>query len=865
MPAPSPRSALADATPSLYSDYRPRLEEIGDSFDIARVAAKTCRILKDLTQAQTVAFYCAAPATGASAYGWKKVEQVGITNRQTQAPENFSGTDSWYEMALDLLAPRAALSPADDSSLPSWLPSPGEGFALACKAQGDLLGLAIVWGGVSEAGNAEWLDLLEMIAFQAAQAVEHARWFEFAREADSRSQSLIATANALILGLDLKGRVTLWNDKATSVLGYSREEILGKSFMDLLEPDRRGDAGLSEKARACFEAALDSTEGLSEFEAALRDARGKPRYIAWTTSRLSAADGRGLGLYAIGQDLTRRKRLEHDLATSEKRYRDLVETTHDIYWILKSDTNNKDQGTANPEFGKTRIAFLNRTFLGREREGLVNGPVESLASAFTPESWERFATSCKQVLGDGKPVRRLETEHVSCDAEPAPTPTDTEPHLFLLSDIFPYHEDNRLVGVQILSVDVTVHKEIEAQMLQAQKLESVGTLARGIAHDFNNILNGIGGFLYLIESNTSHEGKILANCGRIKELTARATRLTRQLQTYTRQGRTEKRTLDLNEIVRQSVELLRASVGADRVQIEPDLSEGLEWIEGDFSQVEQVIMNLCLNGVEAISESGTLTIRTRTETIEADDLPNVVGVPGAVVPPSEGNTPALPPAIHYSVLEIRDTGCGMTPQVKARVFDPFYTTKKSGNGLGLSAVYGVLKAHRALVRVDSEPGIGTCFTVFFPASERKQQVLGDASLASVRGGNETILVADDEESIRVVSEDMLKTLGYRVILADDGDEAVRIFQERPHAIDLVIMDMSMPNLNGHAAAKVMCLARPDLRVLLMSGYVDDADIEALHEEGFRLFLTKPYSMVKLQETVRMALDQNDGLAAMDTA
>ncbi|MFW5870822.1 MAG: response regulator, partial [Candidatus Sumerlaeota bacterium] len=188
-------------------------------------------------------------------------------------------------------------------------------------------------------------------------------------------------------------------------------------------------------------------------------------------------------------------------------------------------------------------------------------------------------------------------------------------------------------------------------------------------------------------------------------------------------------------------------------------------------------------------------------------------------------------------------------------FDPFFSTKKTGTGLGLSAVYGILKSHGAMVRVDSEPDIGTCFTIHFQATGQKVQALGDgARVAPTRGGTETILVADDEEAIRMVSTDILRTLGYRVISAADGEEAVSIFQERPRAIDLVILDVDMPNLNGRAAARVMQLARPDIKVLFASGYSDANQRKALRDEGFDQFISKPFTMFDLQSAVRQILD-----------
>lgn len=826
--------------PERLAAWRARMEEIGDSFDLARIGAKATKLLQDVTGAHAVAFYglnlpagtlphAAASPTGQAlppgSDTWRRVEQIGEMRYLAPLPDAFAHHQPWLS-DLQSASPAVfrSLASSGRESAPAWLPTAQDGMALACVAHGDIQALALVWEDSGAWRTPTVRDLLRQIAFQTAQAMEHARWFQLARLGDQRGQRLIEHANVLIVGTDLRGAITRWNTRAAETLGLEREEVIGRPLADLLAND---DAESDAMARRLGEV-LTTRGERTELELAMRTRAGGTRHVVWSMGPQRAADGTDLGLLAIGQDITRRKELERDLATSEWRYRTLVETTHDLYWILEAAPTPAGEAlSVDALFAQGRLAFLNRALAGHDRAALLGGCPAGLAELFRADSWRTFREGCAQALAATAPVYQVETEH------PGPTP-GARP-IFYLSDIFPTVEAGRTVGLQILSIDVTERREVEAQVLQAQKLESIGTLARGVAHDFNNILNGIQGFLYLIETDPGNVEQTLTNSARIKELTARASRLTRQMQTYARQGRTEKRTLDLNEIVRQSVEMFRATVVAKQIEIVLTLADDIDWIEADFSQVEQVLMNLFFNAAEAMADGGTLSVATRTV---------------AIAPPDADE-------VRYVSLEVRDTGAGMTPQVKARIFDPFFTTKRTGNGLGLSAVYGILKSHQALVRVDSELGIGTCFAVHFPASNRKRQVLGDAALASgavLRGGHETILVADDEVSIRLVSEDILRTLGYRVVVAGDGTEALRIFQERPAAIDLVLMDMDMPNLGGWAAAKVMRLARPDLRVLFTSGYMDPALSDSLHEDGFGQFIDKPYSMIDLQAAVRRALD-----------
>ena len=808
--------SLAPFPLHLLGRWQHRIEEIADSFDIQRIGTKCCKVLEEMTGARAVVVFWS------DGQRWRRAEQIGEVKYLASVPAEFGAGEDWLPaltrdplMSVATWAPSEREGPSFD--MPQWAREWEKGAIVPCKAHGDTLGLVFLRTESKRLRSPGLREVLSLVSFQTAQAIDHSRWFQMARASDSRSERLIENANAVILGVDLQGNVTLWNRKAEEVFGYSRKEILGRSVFRILRDGNGGGAA----GRECFRSALNERKPEAEFETETPDKHGIPRHVVWTTTLLTSPSGAVLGLYAIGQDITQRKELERSLAASEERYRNLVETTHDLYWIMRR------AGGEGLEEGE--LVFLNRALAGHSRDSLVGRGIEPLRRTFTGESWRRFEKACLKVLDTGRPVRHLETEHSA--------PRSNRIDAYLLSDLFPCREGEDLVGVQGLSIDVTERKEMEAQVLQAQKLESVGTLARGIAHDFNNIISGVGGFALLIEQQEGVSDKIRFYCKSLHELTRRAGGLTRQLQTYARQSRPQKRLLDLNQLVRQSANILEASV-AKRVKIRLDLAEDLDWIEADRSQIDQVVMNLCINACDAMPRGGDLVLTTRAVTRTEND------------PDLSFDAPAG----RHSVLQVRDTGVGMTREVRARIMDPFFTTKKTGTGLGLSAVYGIVKGHNAFMRVDSEVGVGTCFTLLFPATEGKRSALGEATAVEVRGGHETILVADDELAIRMVSEDILTTLGYRVVLAKDGEEAARIFQERPQDVDLVIMDLAMPNLSGRAAAKAIRLLRPDAKILFASGYTDAAQIESLSDENFHHFLAKPYSMFDLQAAVRRALD-----------
>lgn len=817
---------VAEPKPSplpMFQEWKSRVEEICDSFDLFRVGAKVCKVIEDLCQAKAVSFYyfCVG-ATVTESGRWERAEQLGDLRCLRDAPEQFEAAPDWVRVAEErgpvwFSELKRALRQRGHAPLPAWLDDGHKGFVLPCLYRGDLLGLVVVWTDMTRSDLDVRQDLIELVSFQAALAIDHARWFIFASRSDSRSAEMIENANAIILGLDLQGKVTLWNRKGRQLLGYGNEEILGRSPFHLFGSTDAEERG----ARDHFMHAMESGNPLTDYESRMVDKQGVARHVVWNTNILFSPQGSPMGLYAIGQDVTHRRELERNLESSERRYRNLVETTHDLYWILSCrDAQDIDKG---------RVLFLNRAFAGRPREELVGRGATALRETFVHDSWKIFRRACEETLAARQPVQHVETEHN------ATTPESTS-RVFLTHDIFPYYEDNELIGVQVLSIDNTERRNIEAQMLQAQKLESVGTLARGIAHDFNNVLNGINGFTYLIQRGMGDAEKVAQHSKAIIELTRRASGLTRQLQAYARGGVFEKRPLDLNDIIRQTVKMLGSGI-ARNLDVRLDLDEELEWIEGDRSQIDQVLMNLCINAAEAMPDGGVLTLRTGRQHLAKSDP----------------NLPANTAPGDYVLAQVSDTGVGMTPQVKARIFDPFYTTKKTGNGLGLSAVYGILKGHGAWIKVDSEVNVGSCFTLRFPAVKAKQNLMGEQA-GLIRGGNETVMVVDDEEPVRMVAEDILSTLGYRVILAEDGEEAVRIFQERPQSIDLVMMDMAMPKLNGKAAAKAMRMLRPDLKVLFSSGYNDSSHLEILSESGFHHFLPKPFSMLDLQGAVRKTLD-----------
>lgn len=388
-------------------------------------------------------------------------------------------------------------------------------------------------------------------------------------------------------------------------------------------------------------------------------------------------------------------------------------------------------------------------------------------------------------------------------------------------------------------IDVTKRKKLEAQWQHAQRMESIGTLAGGIAHDFNNLMMGIQGnislLLFDIDSSFPHYKKLK----NIEESIKSGARLTSQLLGYARKGKYEARRLVLNQIVDESAETFgrtRKEITINR-RFESDLSE----IEADRTQIEQILFNLFINAADAMPGGGDLTLKTTN--INSQDMTD---------------KQYKPVAANYVMLQVTDTGEGMDTKTLERIFDPFFTTKGlgRGTGLGLASVYGIIKAHGGYIDVDSKQGVGTTFHIYFPALDKSNihSHIPHKSPDRIKPGKGTILIVDDEEIIIDVSIEMLKKIGYRVLKALSGKEAISEYQASSAKIDLVILDLIMPKISGGEVYDKLKEINPQVKVLLSSGYSVDGQATEILKRGCNGFIQKPFNMEELSRKVNEILD-----------
>jgi PAS domain S-box-containing protein len=620
--------------------------------------------------------------------------------------------------------------------------------------------------------------------------------------------ALGAAANAIAI-TDAEGIITWVNPAFTAVTGYAPEEVVGRSPRILKSGEH--DAEFYEDL---WKTVLSGQVWRGEMTNRRKD--GDLYYQDQTITPVMNEAGDVTHFVAIQQDITQRKQAEVELRQAEEKYRSMFENAVEgIY-----------QSTPEGVFTSVNPAMVR--ILGYESQEELT--IHRMASQHyvDPNCWEKLQAT---LAGKGV-VAGFECEVYRKDLS----------KVWISENIRAIRDGSRSVRFHEGSVeDITERKSLEEQFRQAQKMEAVGTLAGGIAHDFNNLLTAIIGYSDLNLQQLKPGNPLRDDIEEIRKAGERASSLTRQLLAFSRKQILEPRVLDLNHTVSDMQKMLQRLIGED-LRLETVLDPALGSVKADPGQIEQVLMNLAVNARDAMPDGGKVTIETANVDLDEHHASTHVTVkPGP-----------------YVRLTISDTGCGMDRQTQAHMFEPFFTTKAvgQGTGLGLSTVYGIVKQSGGSIWVYSEVGKGTTFKIYLPrVDEEVRELERLPPPAEFPRGTETILLAEDDETVRTITIVVLKTLGYEVLQAVNGDAALLICERFEGEIHLLLSDLVMPEMSGRELVQRLAGMLPHMRVLYMSGYTENAMVQQEVSEGSVSFLPKPFTPSSLAQKVREVLDK----------
>jgi PAS domain S-box-containing protein len=725
--------------------------------------------------------------------GYPRDELMGMNNREYTSPETAKGMYHIFSKIYDTRKPAIVID-----------------YEIIRK-DGSIRVLEMSASLIQDSGG-------QPIGFRgvARDITERKRAEEALREGEERFREMAETIREAFWLFD-------WIEQRVIYVSPAYEEIWGRSIEDLYNrysewadsvyPDDRS------YAKESF-ARIAQTGGGEPREYRIARPDGTVRWVSDRGFAIKDKDGQVRRIAGIAEDITERKQAEEALRQSEEKYRTALEANPDP--VVVYDIEGKVV-YFNPAF--TRVfGWSLRERLGKKMDD------------FVPEkNWPETKKMINRTLA-GESFSGIETRRYTKQGNIIPVS---------ISGAVLREMDGDPVGSVINLRDISEQKNLERQLQQAQKMEAVGTLAGGIAHDFNNLLQAIQGYteLLLMRMNEGEQG--WRELREVIRASKRGGELTQQLLTFSRKVESKRRPLDLNQEVSELRELMERTI-PKMIDVKFELAKDLKVINADPAQLKQVLMNLAVNAQDAMAEGGQLHIETLNLTLDQEFCRKY-----AEVRPGD-----------YVLLSISDTGHGMDKETLEHIFDPFYTTKEvgKGTGLGLAIVYGIIKNHEGYIMCYSRPGEGTTFKIYLPAIELEKDFIDvEASQEPhvlAKGGDETILLVDDEGFIRELGIDVLGQAGYKVLTAADGETALQLYRQQQGQIDLVILDLIMPGMGGSKCLEELLRMDPQAQILIASGYSPDASTKGTLETGAKGFVSKPYDTSQLLKLVREILDQN---------
>ncbi|MBK8792210.1 MAG: PAS domain S-box protein [Holophaga sp.] len=633
--------------------------------------------------------------------------------------------------------------------------------------------------------------ITDITALKAAQDDQH--------QTAQRLHGVLNNSQAVIFQLDPEGNFLLSEGRGLAMLGLLPGQVVGLSALEMYRE--------SPSALAAIKKALTGEPCRANLE--VRD-------LIFDTILSPVFDLQGTleSVIGVSTDVTERERARQSLQESEQRFRDLLEKLGEGFAIVDvNETFTFANPAAEVIFGVGPGMLVGRNL----KEFLALDDFEQARQRTERRKVGESESYEESIRRPNQEIRQL------------------------LLNVTPLMDPKgNYLGANGVFQDITERRQAEDALRQAQKLESLGVLAGGIAHDFNNLLTAILGNLNLAQSCISDGSAASPYLDNVEKTVLRAAELTKQMLAYSGKGRFVVKVHDLNHVVKEMTHLLQVSI-PKKTTLRFLLSPGVLSIEADVAQLHQVVMNLVTNASDAIGEeAGAITIATHVETLSEGEIP--AANPGQSLPPGS-----------YAVLEVSDSGCGMGTEVMEKIFDPFFSTKASGRGLGLSAMLGILRGHKAGIKIASQVGKGSTFTIFLPLARENPEQAPEPEAKSSCQFTGQVLVVDDEPAVLEFAAQALERLGFKAITARDGQEAVDLFRQAPQAFHVVLLDLTMPRMDGRESLRELRRVRPEIPVLLSSGFSDQDLLKELATEKHLLFLQKPYQLNTLKLAVRELL------------
>jgi PAS domain S-box-containing protein len=632
------------------------------------------------------------------------------------------------------------------------------------------------------------------------------------RESETRLQAILDHSPAMIFVKDLGGHFVLYNQAFASVIRLPKERSGPFTDFDLFPPDLA--RGYQEWDRRVI-----ASRAPVVFEENLTTAGGDTFICLTQKFPLLDADGHAYAVCGIATDITQRKQAELERQESRRQLDNLISQLPGAAFRCATDEMMTAQYASD---GTLAIC-------GYAPEDFISGRIH-IGQLTEPADRPRIRQELAQALGERR----------SFEIEYRIRHRDGSERWVLVRGRPVYTDDGTLRFIEGLAIDVTALKQaelgklaFERNLLETQKLESLGVMAGGIAHDFNNLLAAVLGNASLTRMALKPDDPGQANLLHIEKAALRAADLCSQMLAYAGKGKLTSALVDLSQLVKETTSLLEVSIGKN-CELDLQLAGTLPPVLGDGAQLHQIVMNLVINASDAIAEriGGKISISTFARQAEPALFQSAL------------HQPKLPAGL-YVGLEVRDNGCGMTAEIVARIFDPFFTTKFSGRGLGLSAVLGIVQGHHGALFIESKPNEGSTFRLLLPAATPApapvQTPLAKPPAPSqpLRG---KILIVDDEDAVRLVAGEMLRRNGATILLAADGTEALALFQQHRHTIDLILLDLTMPGLSGEDVLRQLQLFKVRAKIVIMSGYSEEETMQRCAELGVAGFLRKPFDL-----------------------